>query len=167
LFDDNGAHAGMTAAEFIAGAGSRLEFVTPERTLAPDVGGTNYPVYFRAFSRHGVTVTLNRRLQAVDRDGNRLVATLLDEYGKTTEMRIVDQVVVEHGTLPADDLYFALKPLSANLGAVDYDALTNGRPQRLAPNPQGRFTLFRIGDAVASRNIHAAVYDGLRYAKDF
>jgi 2,4-dienoyl-CoA reductase-like NADH-dependent reductase (Old Yellow Enzyme family) len=167
LFDDNGAHAGMTAAEFIAGAGSRLEFVTPERTLAPDVGGTNYPVYFRAFSRHGVTVTLNRRLQAVDRDGNRLVATLLDEYGKTTETRIVDQVVVEHGTLPADDLYFALKPISSNLGAVDYDALTNGRPQRLAPNPQGRFTLFRIGDAVSSRNIHAAVHDGLRYAKDF
>lgn len=167
LFDDNGAHAGMTAAEFIAGAGAKLDFVTPERTLAPDVGGTNYPVYFRAFSRHGVSVTLNRRLQAVHRDGNRLVATLHDEYGKATETRIVDQVVVEHGTLPADDLYFALKPRSANLGAVDYDALALGQPQTLAPNPQGRFRLFRIGDAVASRNIHAAVYDGLRYAKDF
>lgn len=167
LYDDNGAHAGMTAAEFIAGAGAKLDFVTPERTLAPDVGGTNYPVYFRAFSRHGVSVTLNRRLQAVHRDGNRLVATLHDEYGKATETRIVDQVVVEHGTLPADDLYFALKPRSTNLGAVDYDALALGRPQTLAPNPQGRFRLFRIGDAVASRNIHAAVYDGLRYAKDF
>ncbi|MFN8829204.1 MAG: FAD-dependent oxidoreductase [Labrys sp. (in: a-proteobacteria)] len=167
LYDDNGAHAGMTVAEFIAGAGAKLDFVTPERALAPDVGGTNYPVYFRAFSRHGVSVTLNRRLQAVHRDGNRLVATLHDEYGKATETRIVDQVVVEHGTLPADDLYFALKPRSTNLGAVDYDALALGRPQTLAPNPQGRFRLFRIGDAVASRNIHAAVYDGLRYAKDF
>jgi len=32
-------------------------------------------------------------------------------------------------------------------------------------NPDGDFMLFRIGDAVASRNIHAAVYDGLRLAR--
>jgi hypothetical protein len=34
-------------------------------------------------------------------------------------------------------------------------------------NPDGRFRLFRIGDAVSSRNIHAAIYDALRLAKDF
>ena len=50
LYDDNGAHPGMTAAEFIAAAGSKLEVVTPERTLAPDVGGTSYPAYFRALA---------------------------------------------------------------------------------------------------------------------
>ena len=33
-------------------------------------------------------------------------------------------------------------------------------PQTLA----GGFILFRIGDAVASRNIHAAIYDGIRFA---
>jgi len=33
-------------------------------------------------------------------------------------------------------------------------------------NPAGRFQLFRIGDAVASRNIHAAIYDALRLCKD-
>src|SRR5262249_46064631 len=81
LFDDNGAHPGMTTAEFIAEAGSRLEFVTPERILAPDVGGTNYPAYLRAFSRHGVAITLNLRLEAVARDGNTLVATFHDAYG--------------------------------------------------------------------------------------
>jgi len=50
LYDDNGAHPGMTAAEFIAGAGSELEVVTPERMLAPDIGGTSYPAYFRALA---------------------------------------------------------------------------------------------------------------------
>jgi hypothetical protein len=34
--------------------------------------------------------------------------------------------VVEHGTLPIDDLYRELKPLSRNGGAVDYDHLLNG-----------------------------------------
>ena len=33
VYDDNGAHPGMTAAEFIAGSRPRLEIVTPERML--------------------------------------------------------------------------------------------------------------------------------------
>jgi hypothetical protein len=80
--------------------------------------------------------------------------------------RLFDQVVVNHGTLPLDELYFALKPLSRNEGAVDYDALIAGRPQELASNPAGGFQLFRIGDAVEARNVHAAIYDALRLVKD-
>jgi 2,4-dienoyl-CoA reductase-like NADH-dependent reductase (Old Yellow Enzyme family) len=167
LFDDNGAHPGMTTAEYIAERGAKLEIVTPERALAPDVGGTNYPVYFAAFAKHGARITLNQRLTQVARDGNTLVATLFDEYGRSTSERRVDQVVVEHGTLPLDDLYFALKPLSRNAGAVDYTALLSGQPQNGVSNPDGAFMLFRIGDAVSSRNIHAAIYDALRLAKDF
>ncbi len=34
------------------------------------------------------------------------------------------------------------------------------RPQPAATD--GRFQLYRVGDAVSSRNIHAAVYDALR-----
>ena len=45
-------------------------------------------------------------------------------------------------------------------------ALLAGRPQTVATNPDGALRLFRIGDAVASRNIHAAVYDALRLMKD-
>jgi hypothetical protein len=36
----------------------------------------------------------------------------------------------------------------------------------VSPNPDGRFRLFRIGDAVAARNTHAAIYDALRLTKD-
>jgi len=75
--------------------------------------------------------------------------------------------VVEHGTLPNEELYFALRPDSANLGEVDFDALLEGRPQEIATNPAGAYRLFRIGDAVTSRNIHAAIYDALRLCKDF
>jgi hypothetical protein len=81
--------------------------------------------------------------------------------------RMVDMVVVENATIPLDDLYFALKEGSANRGEVDYSALIAGRPQTLRKNPQGKYQLFRIGDAVTSRNIHAAIYDGLRFAKSF
>jgi hypothetical protein len=167
LFDDNGAHPGMTAAEFLAEAGSALEIATPERVLAPEVGGTNYPAYFKAFARHNVAISLNLRLERIARDGNRLVATLFNEYDRSRHERRVDQVVVEHGALPLEDLYFALKPGSRNLGELDHAALIANRPQALARNPAGGYALYRIGDAVASRNIHAAVYDALRLAKDF
>jgi hypothetical protein len=38
-------------------------------------------------------------------------------------------------------------------------------PQTLPRNPDGRYWLFRIGDAVASRNLHAAVLDTARLAR--
>ncbi|HYB55475.1 MAG TPA: N-methylproline demethylase, partial [Alphaproteobacteria bacterium] len=167
LFDDNGAHPGMSAAELIAEAGSRLEIATPERILAPEVGGTNYPAYFKAFAEHDVAVTLNHRLERIRREGNRLVAVFFNEYDKSHRERRVDQIVVEHGTLPLDELYFALKAGSRNLGEIDHDALIANRPQALVRNPAGTYALYRIGDAVASRNIHAAVFEALRLAKDF
>ena len=84
---------------------------------------------------------------------------------KLAKTALYDQVVVNHGTLPLADIYFDLKPLSVNLGAVDYDALIDGRPQ---PSSDGRpgFALYRIGDAVEARNTHAAIYDALRLVKD-
>ncbi len=166
LYDGVGAHPGLTAAEHVAGAGARLAFVTPERTVGPDVGGTSYPAYLKAFAEHGVEVTLNLRLEGVRRDGNRLVGRFRDDYGRRWIEKTADQVVVERGTLPVDDLYFALRPLSRNGGEVDHGALLANRPQRVEANPDGAFTLWRIGDAVASRNIHAAVYDALRLLKD-
>ena len=36
----------------------------------------------------------------------------------------------------------------------------------VANNPDGRFQVFCVGDAVAGRNIHAAIYDSLRLCKD-
>ena len=162
VFDDNGTHPGMMAAEIIAESGAALEIATPERGLALDIGGTNYPAYFKSFAESGARITLNSRLTGVRREGDRLAATLLDEYAATTGERVVEQVVVEHGTLPLDDVYFALKDGSANRGAVDYAALIAGRPQDRTVDPGGTYRLFRIGDAVSSRNVHAAIYDALR-----
>ena len=39
-------------------------------------------------------------------------------------------------------------------------------PQEVVRSPDGRYRLFGIGDAVASRNVHAAIYDALRLCKD-
>ena len=135
-----------------------MEFVTPGRMVGEEVGNTNIAVHLREFGRHGVMSTVGSRLLEVNREANKLVAVLRNEFDLQEEERVIDQVVAEHGTLPRDELYFALKPLSRNLGQVDIQSLLQGRRQDLNDNIEGHFQLFRVGDAVASRNIHAAIY---------
>jgi 2,4-dienoyl-CoA reductase-like NADH-dependent reductase (Old Yellow Enzyme family)/thioredoxin reductase len=164
VYDESGDHPGLMAAEVAANAGSEVEIMTPDRTFAPEIMGMNLVPYMRALQDKDVTFTVTRRLIGVARDGNRLKATIGTDYSALTTEQIYDQVVVNYGTLPLDDLYFALKPLSSNRGEVDYDALIAGRPQPLRRDGGG-FQLFRIGDAVSARNTHAAVYDALRLMK--
>jgi 2,4-dienoyl-CoA reductase-like NADH-dependent reductase (Old Yellow Enzyme family) len=166
VFDDNGGHQAMQAAELLAEAGSTVEIVSPERYFAPEMGGMNHTLYAAAFHRLGVRITINARLLSVRREGNALCAVVGSDHGPERYERIVDQVVVEHGTLPPAELYDALRPLSCNLGEVDHAALLSGQRQDVARNATGQFQLFRIGDAVSSRNIHAAIYDALRLVKD-
>jgi len=166
IFDDAGDHAGLQAAEFLAKAGAKVEIMTPDRSFAPEVMAMNLVPYMRSLQKLDVTFTVTFRLESAERSGNQIRATVGSDYGGVSKERMVDQIVVNNGTIPLDELYFELKPLSSNLGETSYDALLAGQPQSVVRNPEGRFQLFRIGDAVAARNTHAAIYDGLRIAKD-
>ena len=162
VFDAAGSHAGLDAAERALEAGARVEYVTPARTIAPEVGPLTSPGYLENFARNDTRVTLGWRLRQVAREGTRLRAEFASEYADRSIHRLADHVVIENGTLPNDELFFALAPLSRNLGQLDQAAFVAIRPQALAPNPSGTFQLFRIGDAVASRNVHAAIFDAAR-----
>jgi NADPH-dependent 2,4-dienoyl-CoA reductase/sulfur reductase-like enzyme len=166
VYDDAGDHAGLQAAEIIAAAGAKVEIMTPDRSFAPEVMAMNLVPYMRSLQKLDTTFTVTWRLEAVERRGNRLAARVGSDYGGVAREREVDQVVVNHGTIPLDELYFALKPLSRNHGELSHEALLAGRPQAVVRNPEGTFQLFRIGDAVAARNTHAAIYDALRLLKD-
>ncbi len=166
LFDDNGQHPGISCAEFLANPEIKLEYVTPERIIAPDVGGTNYPAYLRALHKNDVTITLDHRLIDVRRNASGLIAVLYNEYTHSNVERTTEQIVVEHGTLPLDELYLELRDQSSNGGEIDLEALVSGKTQNIVNNPDGKFQLFRVGDAVASRNVHSAIYDSLRLCKD-
>jgi NADPH-dependent 2,4-dienoyl-CoA reductase/sulfur reductase-like enzyme len=162
IYDDNGQHqAPSLACELAERDGIDIAFVTPDRAPAIEMGASNYPRYLEKFHRGGVRVTPDHRIARVVRDGNGLRATFTSDYGgPEVEMR-ADHIVVEHGTLPLTEVYDALTGRSANNGATDMAALVEGRPQ---PGTETGFALHRIGDAVASRNIHAAIYDARRLA---
>lgn len=168
VYDDAGDHAGLQAAEVAAQAGATVEIMTPDRSFAPDVMAMNLVPYMRSLQDKDVTFTVTYRLTSVERDGNQLKAIIGSDYMPLAKTRNFDQVVINHGTLPLDELYFELKPHSSNLGQVDYDAFISGAPQTLngGPSDGEGFQLFRIGDAIAARNTHAAIYDALRLMKD-
>lgn len=165
IYDDAGDYAALQAAEKIAATGARVEIMTRDRSFAPEVMAMSLTPAMRELQKRDVTFTVTWKLDAVRRDGNMLRATIGSDYGGVTRERCVDQVVVNHGTRPLDDIYFDLRPGSSNRGEVDYEALVEGRPQTVATNPEGAYQLFRIGDAVAARNTHAAIYDALRLVK--
>ena len=166
IYDESGDHPALQAAETAAAAGSEVEIMTPDRTFSPEVMVMNLVPYMRSLQDKNVTFTVTRRLLDVTPNGNAMVAKIGTDYSDYSFEKEVDQVVVNYGTLPLDDLYFDLKPLSFNNGAVDHEALIAGQPQSMNSNADGTFQLFRIGDAVSARNTHAAIYDALRLVKD-
>ena len=166
IYDEAGDHPGLMVAELAAKAGSKVEVMTPDRTFAPDIMGMNLVPYMRALQDKDVTFTVARRLLAISRDGNRLKAGIGTDYSRHADEKSYDQIVVNYGTRPLDELYFELREASVNRGEITQAELLAGKPQTIVTNPEGSFRLFRIGDAVSSRNIHAAIYDALRLMKD-
>jgi N-methyl-L-proline demethylase len=163
VFDDHGTEDALSCVERMVAAGSKVEIVTPDRHVGHEVTGLAYPAYLKLIYTHGVVMTPDHRLTAVRKVEGGLECTLWNDYTKQPRTTTADQVVVEHGTEPIADVYFDLVEGSANGGAVDLEALLSGRPQ---PITGDGFQLFRVGDAVSSRNIHAAIYEARRLCKD-
>ena len=166
IYDESGDHPGLQAAEIAANAGCKVEIMTPDRTVSPEIMAMNLVPYMRALQNKDVTFTVARRLLNLFQNGNKLRAEIGTDYSSLKTFLEYDQVILNYGTLPVDELYFQLKPFSRNEGAVDYEALILGKSQKLNKNTDGKFQLFRIGDAVSARNTHAAIYDALRFMKD-
>jgi hypothetical protein len=166
IHDETGGHAALSCAQYLSAHGSSVEIATPDKVLGLEMSDTNYGAHMSELYKAGVIVSPDMRLVGISRRGNRLTAELKNTYSGASLRREVDQVIGDYGTAPNDSLYEELKPLSRNLGELDLDALAAAKPQTLDSNPSGKFFLYRIGDAWAGRNIHAAMLDAMRLCKD-
>lgn len=166
IYDESGDHPGLQAAEIAAQAGLKVEVMTPDRSVAPEIMAMNLVPYMRALQEKDVTFTVARRLLGAERKGNRLSAAIGTDYSDLVQTKEYDQIIVNYGTMPMDELYFDLKADSINDGEIDQQALIAGKKQSVTRRTNGAFQLFRIGDAVAARNTHAAIYDALRLVKE-
>ncbi len=165
IYDEAGGHGAMATADWLAEQGARIDFVTPDRHPGREIGGQNLPVYMRHLHAAGTTFRPDHTLLGVRRDGNALVAVLWNTFTRERTEIGTGQIVVDKGTLPADAPFHALKQGARNLGETDVEALVGLRPQPGTANPDGDYLLFLLGDAAASRDIHAAMLDANRLCR--
>jgi NADPH-dependent 2,4-dienoyl-CoA reductase/sulfur reductase-like enzyme len=162
IYDGTGDHQALSCADHLAGEGRDVTLITPDILLGQNIGSHERTIYRKRFYELDIDVIYDHRLLHVMPSGNRLKATFMNEYTGETIERQTGQVVVEHGTVPNDELFQDLRHLSRNNGVTNIDAFIAGRPQPNDWNSDGQFELYRIGDAVASRNIHMAIFDAFR-----
>jgi 2,4-dienoyl-CoA reductase-like NADH-dependent reductase (Old Yellow Enzyme family) len=167
VYDGTGRHPAPLSVELAVSEGARVSLVSIDAQLAQELTYAERIIWKKRLYGLGVPMTFDHRIEKVERRANRLAAIFRNLATDGTIEKVVDQVVVEHGTIPADGLYHELRGQSANDGVTDIDALLAGRPQPRRIKPESPFELHRIGDAVASRNIHAAVLDAFRLCRVF
>lgn len=162
LFDGTGVNAGASCVDHMASEGSRVILATPDNMISPEVSYIDRVVQYKRLYERDVDFITDHWLKRVERSGNRCRVVLENVLTGAETERTVDQVVVEHGTVPMTEVYDALAPRSANNGVTDIDALLEGEPQPEGDIAEGGFHLYRVGDVVTSRDVHTAILDAMR-----
>ena len=159
IYDGTGRHPAPQVAELAARDGRQVSLVSIDGQLAQELTYVDRVVWKKRMYELAVPTTFDHEIVKVERKGNRLVATFRNLITQALVERAADQIIVEHGTRPADELYRALRGASANDGVTDLPALLARQPQPRSIRPEAAFELHRVGDAVASRNVHAAILE--------
>ena len=128
----------------------------------PDMPRSVFELPARIDTGDDVKRKVDSLIDAIPRDDRKVykMRAIIDEVNSPYCEASPDFCNWEHEYL----LYHGLKAGSVNRGRTDQGALLRGEPQPF--DLSGGYTLHRIGDAVAGRNIHAALYDALRLCKD-
>ena len=143
----------------------RLELVSPERFFAPEMGGMNHVPYMRAFHEKGVADHHQHAAEGGaprrQRSWSPRSAPILRRAGarSAASTRWWSSTAPRRSTT-------SISRSSRCRGTWARSTTrrwSNGGSVFPERQPEAGFTLLRIGDCVASRNIHAAIYDGIRY----
>ena len=165
IYDSVGGHAALSLADALAADGCNITFITPDRQPARAIGGQNYPVYLRNLQRAGATIIASHELIGAQRFDDHVRA----QFRHTFSRQVIDiespTVIADLGLTSLSDVYDELVELSTNFGECDHEQLLALAPQPTDANPSGQFALFRIGDALAPRDLHAAIFEANRLCR--
>ena len=136
VVDDVHTQEALSTAELLLEQGKRVEVISPLFYVGQDIGITSIaPLYARLYTR-GVVLTPGTELRAVE--GSTVVVANVYS-GAERRIEAVDTVVMAAGSRSTDSLYRALK----------------GRVSEL----------YAVGDCVAPRGVHQAIFDATRVAR--
>ncbi len=166
VIDGTGRHVALSVAEKCHKAGAKVRFVTIDDTLAAEQAYAERVIWRKWAREIGLSVQTEEALVEVRKDGNMPVAVLKSELtGALSEVK-AEQIVYDYGTIPADEVFHELRSASSNDGVTELENWASGNGAAKHDKKSG-FQLHRIGDALASRNIHAAINDALRLCQKF
>ena len=114
IHDEMGDQQALACADYLAHAGCDVTVVTPDRAIAQTLGPTNSSVGLRHLARQGVGFDCFYELESIVQTNGQKCATLRHVLSGDTTTRTVDHVVVEHGVVPMEHLYYDLKDASRN-----------------------------------------------------
>ena len=160
VYDGTGRHVAPIISEIAMDAGVDLSYVMLDDLPAKEQAYAERVIWRKRFAEMGITPRTDYMLRAIQAMGNALAATFVHELTGETLCLQAETIVVENGTIPADEVFHEFRAFSSNNGVLDMDAFVEGLAQP-ALHDEG-FALFRIGDAVSSRDVAAALFDALR-----
>ncbi len=162
LWDENGNHAGAVTAEVLAQSAEKLLFITPDTEPLTELGPTTQSVALRALYQQTVIFKPNLEITQIIPSRDQYEARLRNTLSGDTHIETVSTVVVQNASEAMNDLYHELLPQSGNEGDIKQSALIQASTVLPNHKPTGQFNLLYIGDAVASRNLHAALLEANR-----
>ena len=151
--------------DLVAMSGSQATLYSIDNQLAQELTYAERIIWKKRAYELGLPMHFDQQIERVERRGNKLLAYFRNLATGMTSEKAADQVIVEHGTKPADSLYHSLRHGASNAGVTDLGALLAVKEQPQLLNAQGGFELHRVGDAVASRNVHSAILDAMRLCR--
>ncbi|MEM8837603.1 MAG: FAD-dependent oxidoreductase [Pseudomonadota bacterium] len=165
IYDSVGEHAALSLADRLSSEGTAVTFVTSDRQAGRGLGGQNAPVYMRNLANAGVEIVTDQALVGVSVNGNARIAHLRHAFTRKVSDHEAQTIIADFGSAPVVELFDDLVDQSRNLGEIDPEAMVLMQPQDETANREGDYLLLRIGDALAPRDIHAAMLDANRLVR--
>ncbi|GGO53573.1 2,4-dienoyl-CoA reductase [Roseovarius pacificus] len=134
IHDGTGRAPAPSCALRVRQTGSKVTFTTSDGMIGQEMPYQDNTGYRKRFAQQGIGVMPDLDLIRVTRDANGISAEFAHCFSREAVTLHADQIVVEHGTQPLNELYRDLRSCRAFSGKVHL-----------------------LGDAAASRDVHAAV----------
>ncbi|MCR8825876.1 FAD-dependent oxidoreductase [Pseudosulfitobacter koreensis] len=134
IHDGTGRAPAPSCALLARKSGSTVTFATSDGVVGQEMPYQDGTGFRKRFAEQGISIQGDLDLLRVEKSGARLVATFTHTFSGHTHSIETDQIVVERGTKALNTLYLDLKASTDFSGA-----------------------LYFIGDAVASRDVHASI----------
>jgi N-methyl-L-proline demethylase len=161
IYDGTGRQAAASCAVEFAQAGKHVQFLTIDESMTMEMGYTDRSGFRKKFAELGVEKSTDQKLVKVERQGNMLVATFRSELTEQLTQRQASQIVIENGTLPIDELHSELKENSPNWGRNNVEGLNEALHTSINNASTGP-SVYRIGDAISSRDIYSSIQEAFR-----